>query len=246
MSSVSARITLAGQQLLAKIIAASTSLQITRVAVGDGEPATVTPTALVHYVKDINLSGVVRAGSNATIQAQVISGDTELYISEIGIYAQDPDDGEILMGYLGLDVPDYVYANGGGVLSAKEYDMAIVVGQVPSIVANIAVSSFCTIGQLNAVAARFAGVVRKVYSSPVTVPTSAWVSNAAQLRYEADVSCSHIHANSLVDITIADAQKDTINLNALNPVAGKVTLLTPILPKTALELDMIVYEVMTA
>lgn len=171
--SVLATLTPSGTQLLAKIVAAYGSLSITRVAIGDGTPAAAAPEALVHYLKDIPVSGVTYAGSNATILAQIISGETQLAISEIGVYARDPDAGEILLAYMGLDTPEVVRPNADGIYHAKEFSIVLVVGQVSDVLANIGSSTFVTQAQL---AAGLAEKADKSKTISATLTLAAWAA----------------------------------------------------------------------
>lgn len=186
--SVIATLTPAGEQLLAKIVAAYAALRITRVAVGDGIPATSDPTGLTHFVRDIPVSGVTYAGSNATILAQVISGDEELTITELGVYAQDPDDGEVLIAYMGLDAPEIVRPNADGIYHAKEFSIALLIGRVNGVLANIGSSTFVTHAQLDELARELAAKAFKPYLQSVVFPASGWTAVNEQAQQTVPVA----------------------------------------------------------
>lgn len=194
--SVLATLTPSGTQLLAKIVAAYGSLNITRVAIGDGTPAAATPEALVHYLKDIPVSGVTYAGSNATILAQIISGEMQLAISEIGVYARDPDAGEILLAYMGLDTPEVVRPNADGIYHAKEFSIVLVVGQVSGVLANIGSSTFVTQAQL---AAGLAEKADKSYVIAFQLTASGWSGTDAPYTQTISVAGMTNNTNVLVD-----------------------------------------------
>ncbi len=112
-------ITKKGMKLLLKILAAKGSLHICRAAVGTGtiltgyDPASMLD--LVQYKMDGAISMCETAGDVARITMQLCSEDVEngFIISEAGIFALDPDEGEILYAYIDLrDDPQYMYAKG--------------------------------------------------------------------------------------------------------------------------------------
>jgi hypothetical protein len=100
-------ITNKGTALIAKCVAGA-AMQFTRMAVGDGQIGSTDPktlNALVHRILWVTLNGVVRSGSeviaSGTFNNQGVS--TAFYYREIGLFAQDPQEGEIL----------YMYGNAG-------------------------------------------------------------------------------------------------------------------------------------
>ena len=113
-------ITKRGMQLLIKVLASESMLKFTRVEVGTGglpagyDPASMTK--LNRYKMDGVISRCKADGDVAKITMQLSSAGVEsgFIMSEIGIYAEDPDLGDILYAYLDLgDDPQYIYAEGG-------------------------------------------------------------------------------------------------------------------------------------
>lgn len=94
-----------GLALLTKVMAREIALKFTRVAAGDGYLAEDADpykmTALVNHVKDLPISSSEDGGGVAVIRCyQTSAGLAEPYDSrEIGLFALDPDDGEILYAY---------------------------------------------------------------------------------------------------------------------------------------------------
>jgi hypothetical protein len=96
-------ITNAGLALLAKA-QTGTAVQFTRLAIGDGElgatdPATLT--ALVNRLQWVTISSITRDGTDVTAAGTFNNqGAAEaFYFREIGLFAQDPQEGEILYAY---------------------------------------------------------------------------------------------------------------------------------------------------
>lgn len=97
----------AGLRLIGKLLAQQGALKITGAMVGDGQlPDGAVPeacTALVNPLMEAQLDGCSSPGNGeATIAIQVNSPDVEkgFFVREIGVYALDPDLGEILYAYL--------------------------------------------------------------------------------------------------------------------------------------------------
>lgn len=97
-------ITQAGLNLLAKT-QAGTALEFTRIAVGDGSLGAQDPTALTGLIDQIATFGieteVAQGKGQATIGTTMSNAglSAAFYWREIGIFAQDPQLGEILYGY---------------------------------------------------------------------------------------------------------------------------------------------------
>lgn len=94
-----------GQVLYAKAQAGAT-INFTKLAVGTGNIGTTDPTTLTELINRKFNIAIQGKTVNTLEKVALISGTltnesmTEsVYIQEIGIYAQDPDDGEILYGY---------------------------------------------------------------------------------------------------------------------------------------------------
>ncbi|MCM1217491.1 MAG: phage tail protein, partial [Lachnospiraceae bacterium] len=141
-------ITKKGIQLLAKAIAGKSALNITRTAVGTGkilsgyDPAGMT--GLVEYKMDAVIAKCVANGDTAEIVTQLDSNgiQTGFLISEAGVYAEDPDEGEILYAYVDLSGdPQYMYPEGGQAIKFMEITLEIVIAEGTKVTAYINPSS---------------------------------------------------------------------------------------------------------
>lgn len=143
MSSWSYALTNKGRQLQAKA-QAGVQLVYTRMGVGSGAlsgQSLESMTALITPVKDLTISrlkrpaGATRALIGATLTNQDIT--TGFYLREVGIFATDPDDGEILYMYANAGATaDYITPQGDGVIE-KALNMNVFVGAAVNINANI-------------------------------------------------------------------------------------------------------------
>ena len=100
-----------GLRLIGKLLAQRGALKITRAVVGDGQlPEGSEPearTGLVSPLMGAQISECLSSGNGeATIAVQLNSPDVEtgFFVREIGVYALDPDLGEILYAYLTLSL----------------------------------------------------------------------------------------------------------------------------------------------
>ncbi|MGG1613524.1 tail fiber protein [Paenibacillus phoenicis] len=143
MSSWSYALTNKGRQLQAKAQAGA-QLVYTMMAVGSGTlsgQSLESMTALITPIKDLNITRLKRpaGASRALIGATLTNQDvtTGFYLREVGIFADDPDDGEILYMYANSGATaDYITPQGDGVIE-KALNMNVFVGAAANVTANI-------------------------------------------------------------------------------------------------------------
>ena len=138
-------ITTAGRTLLGKVLAGLTTLQITRGAAGDGK--------LSAGQKMEDLTALISPKLNLPIASKKVNGDgtasvvlnitntslaSLLEFREYGLYAQDPDVGEILYCVDNAgDYPDYIPAGTGPNLINYNMNVVTVIGSVINLDAKI-------------------------------------------------------------------------------------------------------------
>ena len=96
-----------GLELSAKL-ASGTKLQITRVVAGSGATAdALSATALSQPRQTLAVNTPTRSGTTVTIPATLTAAQAEedYTLTELGVYANDPDQGEILYKLYRLDTP---------------------------------------------------------------------------------------------------------------------------------------------
>lgn len=99
----SVKLTAAGAALLAKVPAGS-GAPVTRWQIGTGVLPAGTDltarTALAEPLKDLPIARVTNSGSQSLVLGQFVNTGMDAFVwEELGLLAQDPDEGEILMGY---------------------------------------------------------------------------------------------------------------------------------------------------
>lgn len=119
-------------------------LKYTRVGVGDGYLG-ATPilglNALRNQIKSLNIIKLKSLGNGRAVVGTVLSNQdiTEgFYFREIGIFAQDPDLGEILYCYGNAgDLAEYISPGGGPDIIEKSIDVQMIVGNAQNVTAVI-------------------------------------------------------------------------------------------------------------
>lgn len=137
-------ITTKGAALLAKVQANGTQLKFTRAAVGDGILPTgktlAELTALISQKQSLAINSLFINNGNATIRIIInnIGLTTGYSICEIGIFASDPDVGEILYAVTNSVSPAAEMPASGGA-DAREYiwDVVLVIGNTANVTASI-------------------------------------------------------------------------------------------------------------
>ncbi|MEC0171178.1 phage tail protein, partial [Paenibacillus graminis] len=123
---------------------AGAELNYTRIAVGDGSLSGQSVPALnglISLKKNLPISRMRPQPPNkAVIGATLSNADitTGFFFREIGVFAQDPDVGEILYAYANAGVTaDYIAAGGGSDIIEKAIDCVVIVGTAANITATI-------------------------------------------------------------------------------------------------------------
>lgn len=123
---------------------AGAQLNYTRIAVGDGSLTGQSIPALnglISQKKSLSITRLKTQPPNkATIGTVLRNTDvtTGFYWREVGLFAQDPDAGEILYAYANAGVTaDYIPPGGGSDVIEKQFDVVVVVGTAANISAVI-------------------------------------------------------------------------------------------------------------
>lgn len=132
-----------GRNLQAKAQAGAT-LNFTRIAIGDGDLAgssIADLTALKHEIKSCAITRLkTLTGGKAVVGTSFSNSDivSGFYWKELGVFAQDPDLGEILYCYGNSGAnAEYIPAGGGPDIIEKSIDVVTLVGNASSITATI-------------------------------------------------------------------------------------------------------------
>ncbi len=161
-------ITKAGWGLLAKLLAGS-KLEITKVMVGSGK--------ILDGVNPCELTELVQPVALATSTAPVVTDKQVSFIveyrsdlngglaegfwlNEFGVYANDTDNGEILLYYATLgDYPQYVAAYSGSAVDVRRYPVSIGLSECRDVQLGYPAGAMVTAEELAAAWDRLAGQI---------------------------------------------------------------------------------------
>ena len=142
-------ITNLGHALLGKVLAGKSGIHFTRASVGEGvisegkSPEELTE--LVHEIKAGDISGVDNPGSGevrVSIQVSSLGVFVGFFVKEIGIFATDPDLGEILYAYVGMpDKPQWIRPEGASINTLAIFDVYVAVSRAAEVTAQICPSA---------------------------------------------------------------------------------------------------------
>ena len=145
-------ITVQGLNVIAKLVAGST-LQFTRIAVGDGAmPSDKTPltvTDLTNKLFDVDINSVENNGNGSATVTGVFSNadkETGFFYRELGLYAKDPDtQAEFLYCYgnAGADA-EWISPSGASSVIEKEVKIVTLIGNAETVKAEIKSGIYAT------------------------------------------------------------------------------------------------------
>lgn len=145
-----------GLKLQAKVDAGN-AMQLTKCRLGSGTigsgqqmedltelvaPVQTLPIASVTYSDDSHACIISAVTDNSTVT-------TGYYLREFGIYAKDPDDGEILYAVASDSEPDFIPAKGTSTVISQEIGVALTFANASNVTAAVNTSATATIGYVN-------------------------------------------------------------------------------------------------
>lgn len=153
-----------GRELIAKLVAGNGTLKITKVLVGSGAvPDGTKPAALTDLVAPVAAATSTTPtydGSKVEFVVEYRSDlngglDYGFWLSEFGIYADDPDNGETLIYYGTLgEHPQYVSAKSDTGVDVRRFPVAIIIGEGVDVIVTYKceawmtaddISNYCTV-----------------------------------------------------------------------------------------------------
>ena len=105
-------------------------------------------------------------------------------ITEAGLFAQDPDEGEILYAYLDMSTdPQYIYQRGGSVNKVAEITLGVIIGAIEKVTARIAPDSLITRKEFEEGMETKSGIVVMNENIPVSERThNTWYLNVTDTQ----------------------------------------------------------------
>ena len=172
-------ITTKGRQLQAKVEAGAT-LKLTKMKIGSGTlpvgQQLENLTDLVEPKQNIGIASkeVMKDG---LCKISAIISNHELhagyYVKELGVYAEDPDDGEILFAITSDTAPDYLPAQGGATVVSQEFAVYIAVSNAAEITATIDPTALATMGYVDLSIREYTKITDK--GSDISENSGVWI-----------------------------------------------------------------------
>lgn len=130
-----------GRALEAKVTAGICKLELTKLKVGDGEPHEIeSMTDLAAPKLDIGISSISPTDAGiCDIEGVITNAELEkgFYMRELGIYATDPEEGEILYAVATDSHADYLQAKGSSTTLSVGLHVQVVITNADSVIAII-------------------------------------------------------------------------------------------------------------
>ena len=143
-------ITKKGLMLITKLLACNGELVFSKVGVGIGKvPSGYDPSSMIdlnNYRMDGEISEIKadteRSQAYIRFQVSYIGVSEDFTVTEAGVYAMDPDEGEVLYAYLDMsDDPQMIYDAESTISKFLEMTLVVVIGTVERITAVISPQS---------------------------------------------------------------------------------------------------------
>ena len=147
-------ITKKGQALMAKMIAGQGNIDFTKVAVSEAAytDAQLEGLTSLSGVKQTTLVSKVTRTNGVAIQVEAAMTNTDLktgyYMKTLGLYAIDPDEGEILYGVSNATVPGWMPPYNGLTVSGAFFKLVTTVGNAENVSLNVDPGAVATIGDI--------------------------------------------------------------------------------------------------
>lgn len=146
-----------GKALQAKAVAGEL-LTITKMKLGSGTiPDGVSPEDLNDLIQPkqiLGLTAIEAKGNLAKIQSVITNVDLSegYYIRECGVFAQDPDEGEIMYAIMTDTSPDFLPPIGGSIVISEEFSINVVTENMANITAIIDHEGIVTVANARKIA----------------------------------------------------------------------------------------------
>lgn len=141
-----------GKALAAKVEAGKCKLQFTKMKVGDGSPSSIEQmTDLASPKKVLDISSVTPSDNGECDIESVLTNvdlDKGFYLREMGLFANDPDEGEILYSVATAGDSDYIQAKGGATVLSIALHLTIAIASRESVVTKVDTKGLMTASDL--------------------------------------------------------------------------------------------------
>jgi len=207
---------LTGVALIGKVLAGRCGMKYTRAAVGKGAiPDDMTPktmTGPADYVMDARIAAITNPiDGECQVTVQIKSDDVEVgfYLTNIVLFAEDPDAGEVPYTYLSLEnEPEWIRPASSIVGKLATFDLIAAVGDIDAVSALIDPEAIATVGRVeqmlvdhNADPNAHGGIGSAVIDE-ITIPATGWERESDDGDYFIDVPVEAARGDLYPSVTL--------------------------------------------
>ena len=143
-----------GAELQAKVNTGNTTLTFTKLALGSGEAegSLENMTELSHKEMDMTIKSISNEGNIVTLKSTITNEGISqaFYAREMGLYATDPDLGEILYAIQTDPQPDNIPAEGSATVASEDFTAHLIMSNTGSVSAVLDTGVLATLEDLDA------------------------------------------------------------------------------------------------
>lgn len=222
---------LTGVTLLGKVLAGRCTIKYTKAVVGSGYiPSGMTPktmTGPADYVMDAKIAAIANpVDGECQVTIQIKSDDVAMgfYATNIVLYAEDPDAGEVPYTYLSLEnEPEWIRPASSIVGKLATFDLIAAVGDVDTVAACIDPEAIATVGRVEQMIAEH-NIDSRAHDNLV----GAKIVNVIAMQeewyhdgdgYAIDVIVADMHETSFPIISLFSSSVDVAYKAGLSPSA---------------------------
>lgn len=171
-----------GRNLLAKVQQGRCKLVCTKMKLGSGtisgSQTLETLTDLVEPKQNLGINNLAYLPTGYCEISATVTNDgleTGYYVKEAGLFATDPDDGEILYAVTTDTAPDYLPAEGGATIVSEDFCMAIGYNNVSEISAVLNTNGLVTVAQAQSMHEKLLRICPVSEQPTMMDPDGIWV-----------------------------------------------------------------------
>lgn len=205
-----------GRNLQAKAQSGVT-LNFTKVSIGDGQHTQNLEDieSLLNPLQNLAITDIQVEYEKCIIRTNVTNeGLTQgFYIKELGLFANDPDLGEILYAISLATESDFLPANGGTTAVNNEFEINVITGNVANITANISNAGYVSREELNRIKLQLDATIVKVDKNVEDISKMGLRLSNLEQSYLNNFTANHFTEDltTLNDVKVTRGVYDSVN-----------------------------------
>ncbi|WP_102274106.1 phage tail-collar fiber domain-containing protein [Cytobacillus massiliigabonensis] len=193
-------------------------LNFTKVAIGDGTHGSQNIEeieVLQNPIKDLWITGINVEFDRCKVSSAITNEGLNqgFYLREMGLYAYDPDEGEILFAVALAKEADYLPAVGGTTAINSEFEITIFVANASNITANISNVGYVSREEFDELVLRFNVTSEKTDKNTEDISKIGLRLTNLEQSYSNNFTSNQFteDLNTLVDVVVTRGVYDSVN-----------------------------------